>query len=321
MEIAKRGSLPLSDYVFSCEEPVMVSIIVATYNHQGFIAQAIDSFLTQQVDFRVEILINDDFSTDKTAQIVTDYEKRYPSIFRNSYQAENQYSQGKKPWFHVLLPNARGKYVAICEGDDYWIDVDKLQKQVYFLEKNEKHIACFTNAKILNDFDQTEKKFISDDILVQGDVSPEQIFEIGGRIYPTASILFRNGILNFDMVNRYSEIAGDELLILILASKGKIFFLNEETCVYRRWSQGVYSSIAKNRHKLLINKEREYTGYRRLLNEFEPNSRKLLKKKMSSTALWICRYTNSFGLILKYLPSLSITQALMLLKHKIRRAI
>lgn len=104
-------------------EKVMVSINCITYNQEEYIAKAIDSFLMQKTDFKYEILIHDDASTDNTANIIREYQEKYPDIIKPIYQKENQYSQGiKRVDYKFNYSRANGKYIAICEGDDYWTD-------------------------------------------------------------------------------------------------------------------------------------------------------------------------------------------------------
>ena len=112
----------------------LVSIDCITYNHEAYIRDALEGFLMQKTDFTFEVLIHDDASTDQTANIIRKYEKKYPDIIKPIYQKDNQYSKGIQISRQFQYPRARGKYIAICEGDDYWIDPYKLQKQVDFLE-------------------------------------------------------------------------------------------------------------------------------------------------------------------------------------------
>lgn len=109
----------------------LVSICCITYNHKEYIRDALDGFLSQRTDFPYEILINDDASTDGTADIIREYEQKYPEKIRALLQTENQYSKGiTNPSGAFNFPRVRGRYVAMCEGDDYWTDPEKLQKQV-----------------------------------------------------------------------------------------------------------------------------------------------------------------------------------------------
>src|SRR5690606_31239098 len=119
---------------------IKVSICCITYNHSPFIRQCLDSFLMQQCDFDFEILIHDDASTYGTASIIQEYNNRYPSIIKPILQVENQYSKGVRGINLIYnFPRAEGKYIAMCEGDDYWEDPLKLQKQVSILDTNKNY--------------------------------------------------------------------------------------------------------------------------------------------------------------------------------------
>ncbi len=128
--------LPLRNRSFKDNEPVRVSICCITFNHRLFIEQCIEGFLDQECDFRVEILIHDDASSDGTSLVLQQYADRYPSIFRVIQQSQNQYSKGVNPYFSYLFSDARGQYIAICDGDDYWDDPEKIAKQVACLDAN-----------------------------------------------------------------------------------------------------------------------------------------------------------------------------------------
>ena len=114
-------------------ENIKVSIICAAYNHERFIADALESFVAQKTDFKYEVIVNDDASTDNTASIIRKYQEKYPEIIKPIFQKENQYSRGVSV-SNIMLNASSGKYIATCEGDDYWIDENKLQKQVDFME-------------------------------------------------------------------------------------------------------------------------------------------------------------------------------------------
>lgn len=129
--------IKVSEQMWPEESTPLVSISCITYNHVNFIRDAIEGFLMQETTFPVEILIHDDASTDGTVDIIREYAEKYPHLFKPIYQTENQYSKGVKISSTYNFPRAQGKYIALCEGDDYWTDPMKLQKQVEFLEENE----------------------------------------------------------------------------------------------------------------------------------------------------------------------------------------
>lgn len=126
---------------------VLVSITCNTFNHGSYIADALEGFVSQKTNFEYEILVYDDASTDNTASIIRQYEAKYPHLIKPIYQTVNQYSQGLRPG-HQNRQRATGKYVAICEGDDYWIDPLKLQKQVDYMEAHPNCTFCFTNGYV-----------------------------------------------------------------------------------------------------------------------------------------------------------------------------
>ncbi len=129
---------------------IMVSVCCLTYNHEDFIAAALEGFLMQKTKFAFEAIIHDDASTDGTREIIMEYAGRYPDIFRPIYQTENHFSRtGRYPLAEYVFPRARGKYLAECDGDDYWTDPLKLQKQVDFLEANPDYVMCHHAYNIL----------------------------------------------------------------------------------------------------------------------------------------------------------------------------
>lgn len=131
------------------EENIKLSIICNTYNHERYIEDALNSFLRQKCDFRYEILIHDDASTDNTQSIIKDFQKRYPEIVKPIFQKENQYSKNIRISEMFQFPRVRGDYIAFCEGDDYWIDDNKLNKQVFFLDRNPNIDICAHGAQIV----------------------------------------------------------------------------------------------------------------------------------------------------------------------------
>ena len=133
----------------------MVSIRCATYNHALYIAQTLDGFLMQKTDFPFEIVVHDDASTDKTADIIREYAAKYPRIIKPIYETENQYSKKDGSLARIIDAACKGKYVAFCEGDDFWVDEKKLQKQVDFLENNPDYGMCYTNFNVYNERKKT----------------------------------------------------------------------------------------------------------------------------------------------------------------------
>ena len=132
-------------------EPVMVSIICLTYNHSKYIRDCLEGFICQKTNYRFEAIVHDDASFDDTQSVICDYAEKYPEIIKPILEKENQYSKRDGSLQRIINNELRGKYVALCEGDDYWIDPLKLQKQVDFLENNPEYGMCYTDFDIKNE--------------------------------------------------------------------------------------------------------------------------------------------------------------------------
>jgi len=171
----------------------LVSVCCITYNHEKFICDAIEGFLMQKTDFPFEIIIHDDASTDGTADIIRKYEEQYPGIIKTICQTENQYSQGKKPMAEFVFPKARGKFIALCEGDDYWTDPLKLQKQVDFLENNPEYVVCYHDVVSLEADGSFNNQYLLDHR--KCDYTSDEM--IKGAWIPTMTRCFRNVINGF----------------------------------------------------------------------------------------------------------------------------
>ena len=213
----------------------LLSIICNTYNHEDFISQAIDSFLMQKTDFPIEIIIHDDCSTDYTQKIIQDYADKNPGLIKTIFQKENQHSQGIKPR-KFTLPHCQGKYIALCEGDDYWTDSNKLQKQVDFLEKNTDYSICFHNAKVLKNgilVDNFLKTIVTETTTILDLAKDNYIY--------TASAVLRNYFSQGLPEYFNSSPAGDYLLWMVAAEKGKIKYFDEVMSVYRIHVGGIWA--------------------------------------------------------------------------------
>lgn len=219
--------------------PPLVSICSITYNHAPFIRQCLDAFLMQQCNFPFEIIINDDCSTDGTTEIIREYAEKYPDKIFPIFHGENLHSQGVRGMFQkFVFPKACGKYIAMCEGDDYWTDPLKLQKQVDFMEKHHEYSLVCSNAAILsNEGELTWKRYDKSCDIPLKDV----ILKRGAWIY-TASMLYRR-----ELIRDYPEYArnchvGDYPLAIHLALRGKVYFFAEKMVTYRFLTAGSWTA-------------------------------------------------------------------------------
>lgn len=214
------------------KQQMMVSICCITYNQKEYICDALDGFLKQKAEFAFEVLIHDDASTDGTADIIRQYAGKYPDIIKPILQTENQYSKGFTNISGTFnFPRAEGRYIAMCEGDDYWTDDHKLQKQVEYMEAHPDCSLCFHSAVVdVQERAVTERRMRP--YRKSRQVEPEEI--IGKRSgYPTASLLFRT-----DMVQNLPDFyvqapIADIPLQLLAAARGYAFYMDEDMCVYR----------------------------------------------------------------------------------------
>jgi len=219
----------------------LVSICCCSYNHFDFISKTLESFLEQKTNFGFEILIHDDASTDGTIEIILSYAKMYPDIIRPLIQKDNKYSQGVRFMQNRYnFPRAKGKYLAICEGDDYWTDPNKLQKQVDFLDTNSDYNLCFHQVnKLYEDYTLVPHCNIkTNTVFCRKDLYSENII-------PTCSVMFRN-IERPDTEAKSGLTFGDWLLHLHYTSGGaKAFYFADSMGVYRIHKGGHWSTQNK----------------------------------------------------------------------------
>ena len=210
----------------------LVSVHCTTYNHEPYIAQALDGFLMQKTNFPFAVIVHDDASTDRTAEIIREYEARFPKIIKPIYETENQYSKHDGSLGRIMAAACKGKYIAFCEGDDYWIDENKLQMQVDFLEGNPEYGMCYTQAK---QFIQ-KKGVFSKTTLGKPVADFNDLLQNGNRI-PTLTVMLRKSLHE-----RYREeihpedkgwLMGDYPMWLYVAHESKVKFLDSVTSVYR----------------------------------------------------------------------------------------
>jgi glycosyltransferase involved in cell wall biosynthesis len=212
----------------------LVSVCILSYNHENYIKQCLDSILEQQTNFDFEILLGEDASTDGTRKICIEYAAKYPKKIRLFlHHRENNIAIGRQPTgrFNFLynLFSAHGKYIALCDGDDYWTDPLKLQKQVDFLEANKEHVLCFHNIQILEPDGKLVEDYITN--VPEHYETQETLAKLGNYIH-TPSVLFRNIIEEYPAEFQDSPL-GDYFLYMTLVTHGKIQHLNESMAVYR----------------------------------------------------------------------------------------
>lgn len=221
-----------------------VSVRFMTYNHEAYIREAIEGVLKQQVNFMVEIVIGDDFSTDNTREIISEYQNTSNIHFKilerpigGEYWTKRQ-KLGRFYNFQNIIENCNGKYIALLDGDDYWTDPYKLQKQVDFLEQNEQFYLCTHAMNVLKDgvftpYTKNKNVFVLEDFLFANQVG-----------YATASYMIRNTSFfqkKITSVAFRNTGSGDLIVAIVCLMQGSMFFINEIMGVYRVHDAGVYS--------------------------------------------------------------------------------
>lgn len=218
-------------------EPIL-SICCITYNHENYIAETIEGFLAQKTNFEYEIIIHDDASTDATQLIIQDYATKYSNKIRVVLQKENQLSKGIKPFAQYVMPITKGKYLAICEGDDFWNDPNKINTQIEFLENNPRYSACFHPVYWLENGKISANLYKP--ILVKDTYSENDVLENLLQI-TVCSTVFRKSSLTQMNEKLLTVPYWDNVLHYLNVRKGEIGYIDKPMATYRRHAKGYYS--------------------------------------------------------------------------------
>ncbi|MCX7696632.1 MAG: glycosyltransferase [Bacteroidales bacterium] len=252
------------------KEPV-ISVCMITYNHARFIREAIESILNQNINCDFELVIGEDLSTDGTREICEDYQSKHPEIIRLLPQKKRL---GMSRNFFRTLLACRGKYIAICEGDDYWIDSSKLQKQFELMEKNSLYSMCFHNTIVIDEIHNHKKLFGS---------YRRRMYE--GRdllkewLMATSAVFFRNVLKEPLPYFFYHATHPDLVLFLYVSDFGPIAYIDEIMSVYRIHHSGITKTSFENNllhYVCHINQIKHMIGY------WGEKYRPLLKKRMAN---------------------------------------
>lgn len=230
----------------------LVTIRCLVYNHEPYLRQCLEGFVMQKTNFPFEAIVHDDASTDGSAAIIREYAEKYPDIIKPIYETENQYSKHDGSIQRIMNEHTRGKYVALCEGDDYWIDPLKLQKQVDFLECHPDYSMCFHNAiKYYEDENRVE---IFNSLSRDCDLSIHEA--VHEWLVPTASVLVRTKICVERPAWVRSIYSGDYTLILLAAMSGKVRYIYGMMSVYRISYCGLSASARMKGKNLFMLEQR-----------------------------------------------------------------
>lgn len=261
------------------EQDIKVSVICNAYNHEKYIRDALDGFVNQKTDFLFEVLVHDDASTDKTADIIREYEAKYPDIIKPIYQSENQFSKKVKIIKTFQDPRIKGKYVAVCEGDDYWTDPLKLQKQCDFLDKNPEYSMCVCSTDWLNMLTgriENKGKITEDKDIPLEDI----ILEKNGRIFQLATVVIKSEIWKQRPDWRGMFPIGDLPVAILAALNGKVRMLADNMSVYRYYSKGSWTARMDNDKQRENVSRRMIEGLEELNKATEYKYDKVIRKRI-----------------------------------------
>ena len=226
---------------------IIVSVKCAVYNHEFYLRQCLEGFIMQKTNFRFEVIVHDDASTDGSVAIIREYAEKYPDIIKPIYETENQYSKHDGSVVKIMNAACKGKYIAMCEGDDYWIAPLKLQKQVDFLETHLDYSMCFHRAKIENEINKPNV-FIHCSMIEDRDYTGDELFRTW--TVPTASMIFRREVLNYKNITDKRILYGDIIMILRCAEFGKIKGMSSEMSVYRIQQNSATNNPTLNKNRI-----------------------------------------------------------------------
>ena len=230
-------------------DELMVTVNCLVYNHEPFLRQCLDGFVMQKTTFKFEVIVHDDASTDRSADIIREYAERYPNIIRPVFEKENQYSKGvTRELLHIFfLPKCSSKYIAYCEGDDYWTDPLKLQTQVDFMERHPEYSICSHQNDI---YEERKKKVIFDKsfskVLYKREENDEyyEYSYFDGWFTHPLTCMYRNEMRLWNIPSEKYPFFRDTVFFYYLLKERKGALLKKSMAVYRVHDGGIYSGTS-----------------------------------------------------------------------------
>lgn len=289
---------------------VMVSVICLTYNHEKYIRQCLEGFVRQETNFNFEVFVHDDASTDSTPEIIKEYAQKYPEIIKPIYQKINQYSQ-KIPIYKTFIePFVRGQYLAYCEGDDYWCDPKKLQKQVNAMESHPECTICTCRVRFMKEDGTLLDEYrpeLSHPIKEGIQDSSWLISRIPEYTFQTASFLLKKETKEYCEKN-YPELFAatrvSKTLFLSLISVGKCYYISDAMACYRVNSVGSWTQSQKNiqnrvKHYSAISQfYKTYDSYlKQNYREYDKLDLKGMYQTIDYNDVYVAAYTQQVGLL------------------------
>ena len=224
---------------------LMVTIQCLSYNHSAYIRQCLNGFVMQKTNFHFEVIVHDDASTDETAIIIQEYAEKYPQIIKPIFECENQFFKKDNSLWRIMSTHTHGKYIAMCEGDDYWTDPYKLQKQVDFLESHPDYVMCSHKYQI---YEQESNEYVNILPEIENEKGDDFFLTdliVGKWLVQPLCMMCRKSALEDKRLERYKYMI-DTVFIYNLLTQGKAFCLSDTMGVYRVQNRGIWSGKSLN---------------------------------------------------------------------------
>lgn len=280
-----------------------LTIVTTTYNQEKYIRQALDSFVEQETDFVYEVLISDDCSTDKTREIIEEYRCKYPDIIKPIYRQNNL---GPMQNFIQTLSEVKSQYVALCDGDDFWTDSYKLQKQVDFLDNNPEFSICFHQTKIFFEDNSIEDQIHPIGIPI--DTELNELVSLSNYI-PANTVVYRWKFANESLTLKdefpADVVPGDYYLHLLHAQMGKIHYMPEVMSAYRRHLEGMWwlNATEAGKEQFSIKYGKQLLNFYDAIEEninVSPENTYIYKRDIIKNAVISLGKTKQFGRIAEF---------------------
>lgn len=249
-------------------DEIKVSVYCLAYNHEKFIKRTLDGFVNQITNFNYEVIVHDDASIDGTAQIIKEYEEKYPKIIKGIYQKENQYSKKINVFDKYIYPLIKGKYVAMCEGDDYWTNENKLQLQYDSLEKNSDCSFCVHKTQRITEDNVLINSFFPGIEIDEGVISSQHYAELEFTkmpwLFQTSSYFFKKSVIEDFMKAPYRPLypMGDLPMVLTGVLDGNCYYINKNMSCYRINNNSAIGELTKDKTKGIQFSKRTIEGHK-----------------------------------------------------------
>lgn len=283
---------------------IVMSICCLVYNHEKYLRKMLDSLVCQKTDFKYEILINDDASTDKSPEIIKEYQQKYPDLIKPVFQTENQYSK-KVPMSNTFLfPRVKGEFVCFCEGDDFWCDENKLQEQYNIMKAHPECSICTHCIQLVKENGEYIKGHFPERKIETGIIEQEQyaqwLLAEATITFQLTSYCIKAELIHALEADKLPEFykaspVGDAAILRYCLNFGKVYFLNKTMSCYRINSIGSWSLREFNTCENKINHFEKMKKMDLLYNEFSGGKfEKYIKEGQSYYDFLICQYRKNF---------------------------